>query len=177
MIILKFVLLHGENGLSLICWHINILDASYVSLQNPKPRIHEKTSEHPGLDWFQVGKVGKPQGKAWKFREVHWVVVSNIYFLFSPLFWGRFPFNSSFFRRLSIFCRKCTLNFCTLLWYIASPSDLLWWRHPYLDSHWLSQKTSCVACSGRLYTRISWCNFEFLCCSINPEAILTSCVN
>ena len=42
MIILKFVLLDGENGLSLICWHINILDASYVSLQNPKPRIHEK---------------------------------------------------------------------------------------------------------------------------------------
>ena len=47
------------------------------------------------------------------------------------------------------------LYFCTGILQ-SHLSDLLWWYHPYLDSHWLSQTTSCVACSGRLYTKISW---------------------
>ena len=97
MIILKFVLLHGENGLSIIFWHINILDASYVSLQNPKPRIHEK---HQNIQDLIDSKLEKSESLSttWKFRNIHWLVATQILFIFTPIL-GKIPILTIIFQR------------------------------------------------------------------------------
>ena len=57
-------------------------------------------SKHPGLDWFQVGKVGVCQDakKLGKFGEIQCFMWFHIcYCKFTPIIWGRFAFGLLFF--------------------------------------------------------------------------------